>query len=151
MSDSEEEYGPIDSSWGSQTKKVEEPGWDSLIDKSIKIGPNGLGAGNLHRRGKNFKPIGEDLILAQRLNKPISKKKMQDAIRETEHNLALPKSNKSTSTTHSRKHSTNKQHSKTTVPSTTRVPVASNQDGGGSNWLQSSLVDVPFWGEATVR
>lgn len=158
MSDSEEEYGPIDTSWGSQKQAIKEPGWDSLVDPNIKAGPNNLGAGNLHRRGKNFKPISEDLILAQRLNKPVGKKKMQEAIRETEVNLGLPKgerNRKKSLDNAPRKFSqrstpTSKFKSNVQVPSTTRIPIASTESGSGSNWLQSSLVDVPFWGKAAV-
>lgn len=183
---SDDEYAPIEATtWGSQTPlqadnqsevAIEAKGWDSLLDPSVKEGPNNLGSGNLHRKGTNFKPIGEDLILAQRLNKPVGKKKMQDAIRETEANLGLPqgkdrkqrskkKPQVDTSVSNSRKfsHQTTFSSSTTTtttnrqpkpmnhveVPSTTRVPKFSENavDGGGSKWLQSSLVDTPFWNE----
>lgn len=180
---SDDEYAPIEATaWGSQTplqadSQSEAKGWDSLIDPSVKEGPNNLGSGNLHRKGTNFKPIGEDLILAQRLNKPVGKKKMQDAIRETEANLGLPqgkdrkqrskkKPQVDTSASNSRKFShqttfsssstTNRQPKPTNhveVPSTTRVPKLSENavDGGGSKWLQSSLVDTPFWSEKKVK
>lgn len=134
MSDSDDEYGPLESSWGSQKKATEEPGWDSLIDTSIKLGPHGLGAGNLHRRGKNFKPIGEELILAQRLNKPTSKKKKSDSTTTT---MNKPQ----------RKFTppSNQKKSSLPPPTTIRTPVSTN-----SNWSQASLVDVPFWGNTNT-
>lgn len=179
---SDDEYAPIEATtWGSQTplqsnnesEVIETKGWDSLLDPNMKVGPNNVGSGNLHRKGTNFKPIGEDLILAQRLNKPVGKKKMQDAIRETETHLGLPqgkdKKQRSKKKVHldnnnlnSRKFShqttslTTSRQQKTThveVPTTTRIPKLSENsvDGGGSKWLQSSLVDTPFWNEKKVR
>ncbi|KAG2197625.1 hypothetical protein INT47_006688 [Mucor saturninus] len=143
MSDSEDEYGPLESSWGSQKKAEKKPGWDSLLDTSVKLGPNGLGAGNLHRRGKNFKPIGEDMILAQRLNKPIATKKKKPEYTQ-------PHSSNNNSKQHHRQF--NKPPSsapkKTAPVLTTRTPVSTSE--GSSNWSQASLVDVPFWGNTTT-
>jgi hypothetical protein len=175
MSDSEDsEYGPVDATWGSQAPSTptttndndDQPkGWDSLIDHSVKL-KGDLGHGQLHRRGTNFKPITEDLILAQRLNKPVGKKKMQEAIRETESKLGLPISKEKNkprkkkvvttvdSTRKSRSStsmSTNRLQSQrhVEVPSTTRIPTASNC-GDGSSWLQSALVETPFWEQKKV-
>lgn len=157
MSDSEDEYGPIDTSWGLQTSSLttsnEPKGWDSLLDPNIKQGPNGLGAGNLHRKGRNFKPIGEEYILAQRLNKPQSKKTTAKQL-ETK-----PGSRNGADNKHKKKpvetNGTRKtQQNKTinAVPSTTRVPKLFNGDNsnGASKWLQSSLVDEPFWEKKKV-
>ncbi|KAG2202070.1 hypothetical protein INT47_006262 [Mucor saturninus] len=77
--DDDDEYEPISlSGWGDNAVKeeVESPSWDTLIDSNIKVKAGGVGSGNLHRRGGNFKPVSEDLILAQRLNKPIPGKKL---------------------------------------------------------------------------
>jgi hypothetical protein len=181
MSDSsDDEYAPIDiASWGSQAPSqsnnpAEEDtskDWDSLLDSKIKVGANGIGSGQLHRKGTNFKPVGEDLILAQRLNKPVGKTQMQSAVREVELSLGLPPSKEksprnkkkpqmdngtrkfSHKTSHSSTTNNNhrKQNSHFEVPSTIRVPSRTNSnDGGGSNWLQTSLVDTPFWTEKKV-
>jgi hypothetical protein len=173
-SDSDAEYGPLTATWGSQaspvatsthsdTIKAETAGWDSLIDPNIKTGPNDLGSGNLHRRGANFKPIDEELILAQRLNIQIPKKKMLDAIRQTEKNLGLPedkntrkgksKKKKATAATSSPDRFLHRNNSapppkKEPVPSTIRPPPPASSN---SNWLQSNLVDTPFWEKKEVR
>ncbi|KAG1467698.1 hypothetical protein G6F56_004262 [Rhizopus delemar] len=47
--------------------------WHTLTDPDFKLGPNDLGSGQLHRRGKNFIPISEEHVLANRLG---SKKKL---------------------------------------------------------------------------
>lgn len=81
-SESEDEYAPLQmSAWG--TQKVTEEGktevnvsmddWASLIDPSVKLKSNGIGTGQLHRQGKNFKPVDEQLILDRRLGKPLPK------------------------------------------------------------------------------
>lgn len=183
-SDSEDsEYGPLEATWGTQTPATtsnndndDQPkGWDSLLDPTVKL-KGDLGDGQLHRKGKNFKPINEDYILAQRLNKPVPKKKMQAAIRETESKLELPISKEKLSTSSrnkkktsfapsstftdstSRKFSTSSRMSFTNnhkpqhveVPSTTRAPLASS-GGDGSSWLKSSLVETPFWKQKKVK
>ncbi|KAI8137346.1 hypothetical protein BJV82DRAFT_357151 [Fennellomyces sp. T-0311] len=69
---SDDEYGPIATSWGDQTKaEPEKPAadWSSLENPNAKLGPSGLGSGDLHRKGRNYKPIDESLILQQRLKK----------------------------------------------------------------------------------
>ncbi|ORX57587.1 hypothetical protein DM01DRAFT_349422 [Hesseltinella vesiculosa] len=77
---SDDDYTPIAmASWGQQQMTPEPQassnenesnateGWQSLVDPNVKIGPNQLGSGGLHRKGKNYKPINEDDILKQRL------------------------------------------------------------------------------------
>jgi hypothetical protein len=180
--DSDDEYGPITATtWGSQVPstaassntpsdgKADTAGWESLLDPNIKTGPNDLGSGNLHRRGANFKPIDEELILARRLNIQIPKKKMQEAIRQTEKSLGLPE-DKSTRKGNSKKkkpasaaassperfsHKPLRNNSappprKTLehVPSTIRPPPPSSSN---SKWLQSNLVDTPFWEKKEVK
>ncbi|KAI9478606.1 MAG: hypothetical protein EXX96DRAFT_571535 [Benjaminiella poitrasii] len=121
MSDSDDEYGPLAATWGSQTPVANDSSdnvdaWKTLIDPDAEVGPNDLGSGNLHRRGHNYKPIGEELILAQRLKIQVPKKKMQEAIRKTESDLSLPKgSNKG----HKKKNTANSN--KTNARSTTRT------------------------------
>ncbi|KAI9319908.1 hypothetical protein BX666DRAFT_1917291 [Dichotomocladium elegans] len=73
---SDDEYGPIASTWGDQTANVPSDvreidviaGWRSLSDPNAKIGASGLGSGGLHRKGKNYKPVDEELILKHRKN-----------------------------------------------------------------------------------
>ncbi|KAG2237515.1 hypothetical protein INT48_005551, partial [Thamnidium elegans] len=149
MSDSEDDYGPIDTSWGLQTSNPTTPneskGWDSLVDPNIKIGPNGLGSGDLHRKGRNFKPIEEEYILAQRLNKPPPKKtlskttnKRDTAGRRDVKHKKKPEGNGS-------------RHIQQSNPlSTIRVPKPTTEENGASKWLQSSLVDEPFWEKKKV-
>lgn len=167
MSDSDEEYGPITTSWGTQApvEPAKPEGWDSLIDPSVKVGPNDVGSGNLHRRGTNFKPINEELILAQRKNIQVPKKKMLEAIRATEMTLGLPetkekprkaKPKKKSGKPTLDKFSHSKPHAPTTnyiplPPSTTRPPPSTTRppppatDGNSSSWLNTNLVDTPFW------
>ncbi|KAI9496247.1 hypothetical protein BDB00DRAFT_809625, partial [Zychaea mexicana] len=65
------------SSWGEQTTtkegtteyNVSAEGWAALIDPNFKLGPGGLGSGNLHRKGGNYRPVDEEYILNHRLKK----------------------------------------------------------------------------------
>ncbi|KAJ8662300.1 hypothetical protein O0I10_001993 [Lichtheimia ornata] len=41
--------------------------WHSLGDSTAPIKPGGIGLGNLHRKGANYKPITDEAILQQRL------------------------------------------------------------------------------------
>lgn len=66
---SDDEYGPLASTWGDQAKDTNADvieAWRSLADPNAKLGPKGLGSGGLHRRGKNYKPVDEEVILKQR-------------------------------------------------------------------------------------
>ncbi|GAA5804905.1 hypothetical protein HPULCUR_010414 [Helicostylum pulchrum] len=78
VDEDDDEYEPLSiSGWGENAAKEEEPAtWNNLIDTSIKVKAGGVGSGDLHRRGGNFKPLSEASILAQRLNKPIPGKKL---------------------------------------------------------------------------
>ncbi|KAI9314041.1 hypothetical protein BX666DRAFT_1969666 [Dichotomocladium elegans] len=44
--------------------------WHTLIDHNFKDRNDGLGSGNLHRAGTNFKPVDEEAILRQRYKLP---------------------------------------------------------------------------------
>ncbi|CAO3642803.1 unnamed protein product [Mucor hiemalis] len=80
---SDDEYAPLElSSWGAQAVTTESgqtqvtvsmDGWQSLIDPSVKLKAGGVGSGQLHRKGGNFKPLDEAYIIQQRLGKPIPK------------------------------------------------------------------------------
>lgn len=152
MSDSEEEYGPICATWGAQAPATTDPtdAWKTLIDPNVQVGPNELGSGNLHRRGHNFKPIDEEIILAQRNKVQISKKKMKEAIKQSGAALGLPtspppqhhkKKSNSTSTRTTTTTTTNRKHV-ADIPtlSTLRPPPQKN-----SLWSTSNLVETPFW------
>ncbi|KAI8637056.1 hypothetical protein BD408DRAFT_425228 [Parasitella parasitica] len=155
MTDSDEEYGPIAATWGNQVP-VQPAGWHSLVDPDVKIGPNDVGSGNLHRRGTNYKPIDEELILAHRKNIQVSKKTMMEAIRTTELTLGLPESKEKPRKGKPKKKAADrflqpKPHPLATShipppppPSTTRIP-PSAANGVSSSWLNSNLVDTPFW------
>lgn len=66
-SDSDDDYEPLDltvegfHSTGTQ-------GWGTLLDPQIKIDAS---CGQLHRQGRNFRPIDEQLIVDRRLGKPL--------------------------------------------------------------------------------
>ncbi|CAO0790889.1 unnamed protein product [Mucor circinelloides] len=163
MSDcSDDEYGPITASWGTQApvEPAKPTGWDSLIDPNVKVGPNDVGSGNLHRRGTNYKPINEELILAHRKNIQVPKKKMLEAIRQTEMTLGLPESKEKPRKGKPKKKATGKPtpdklshtrpYAPTTnyvsappPPSTTRPPPPPSTNG--SSWSNTNLVDTPFW------
>ncbi|KAI8367045.1 hypothetical protein BD560DRAFT_447735 [Blakeslea trispora] len=160
MSDSEEEYRPLAATWGDQAPTTAQQDWNSLLDPTIKAGPNNLGNGNLHRKGKNYKPIDEEYILAHRKNIQVPKKEMKEAIRKTEEALGLPESKRTTNTKkkpgNSRKNSTvphasqpsqktalSPKRSKPLELMTIRSPPLN--DEVGLKWSQAALVDTPFW------
>ncbi|KAG1058036.1 hypothetical protein G6F43_000155 [Rhizopus delemar] len=134
MSDSDDEYGPITSTWGSQSN-TSDPlvSWHSLADPNAKTGPNGLGSGNLHRRGKNFVPISEEQILAQRLNQGSTKKKLVP--KET------PKKTNSTK-------KTGTFTKKIESPAISSRPLLKNQVN--NSWNSQTLVETPFWENTTA-
>ncbi|KAI7856459.1 hypothetical protein BDC45DRAFT_502787, partial [Circinella umbellata] len=87
---SDEEYAPIvATAWGDQAgtnttattaenNENEDNGpksWNDLIDPTFKVQANGLGGGNLHRKGRNYKPVDEQVILNQRHRIPNPPKK----------------------------------------------------------------------------
>lgn len=136
MSESDDEYGPVAATWGSQsTTTASTASWLTLVDPDAKTGPNGLGSGQLHRKGRNFVPISEQDILAHRMSHGSSKKKL--GTKET----PLPK--KST-----RKISNKpvKRPETPVQPSLTR-PSSKNQEA--SPWNSLNLVETPFWENAS--
>ncbi|OBZ90102.1 hypothetical protein A0J61_01871, partial [Choanephora cucurbitarum] len=75
------EYAPIEATaWGSQSIAADGTtnvnltvqGWESLIDPNIKVKDGGIGSGQLHRQGRNFQPIDEQMIIDRRLGKPVA-------------------------------------------------------------------------------
>lgn len=145
MSDSDEEYGPICSTWGTQAPAAQSnddntDAWKTLIDPNVKVGPNDLGSGNLHRQGRNFKPIDEELILAQRNKVQISKKKTKKSSSTT---TSSPSSTKKKSiSTPTNKHKPKEFNNNIPQFTTLRPPPPPQQN---SAWSSSNLVETPFW------
>lgn len=142
-SDEEEEIPLQISSWGTQTAtpdgtpqiNVTMGGWASLIDPNVKIKPGGIGTGNLHRKGANYKPVDEQYILMQRLkNQPIpksvtgGKKKSRSRGGKSKKSSATPPPPPST------KLSAPSRYSRPAPPS-----------GDGSAWGFGQLASEPFW------
>lgn len=78
----EEDDAPLQiSSWGTQTidthgttnVSIPASSWASLIDPNFKVQANGIGSGQLHRKGGHYKPVDEQLIIDRRLGKPLPK------------------------------------------------------------------------------
>ena len=84
---SDDEYAPIvATAWGDQAatttatennenKDNVPKSWNDLVDPTFKVQANGLGGGNLHRQGRNYKPVDEQFILNQRHRIPNPPKK----------------------------------------------------------------------------
>ena len=145
--DSEEEDLPLQiSSWG--TQKVNDSGttevnltmegWKSLIDPNAKIGPNGIGTGNLHRRGANFKPVDEENILNHRLKKgPIQPK--APGAKKKKKKAPTPKPTPPPS---ARGRGGYGGRVPRPPPSTTRPPPSGMSATG---WGAGKLAETPFW------
>lgn len=144
----DDDYESVEiAAWGDNAKKEESLSWNNLIDESVKVKAGGIGSGDLHRRGGNFKPLSEATILAQRLSKPIPGKK----------NPAKPAS----TTVKKKKKKAVKPAPATTTPSKfavarkpyipapiyklpERKPAA---NAPPSTWGSTPLVETPFWEE----
>ncbi|KAI8579171.1 hypothetical protein K450DRAFT_243108 [Umbelopsis ramanniana AG] len=97
----EEWNAPITAAWGAPSSEqepgsVEENdgsgdvnGWHQIADPNAKLRADGVGAGNLHRQGKNFKPVDESYIVNQRLGKAAPKKTQAKPV--PVHTKATPK------------------------------------------------------------
>ncbi|RCI03804.1 hypothetical protein CU098_009552 [Rhizopus stolonifer] len=142
--DDDSEYEDIEiTSWGDNVKS-EPATWDSLIDHSTKVKAGGIGNGDLHRRGANFKPVSEDFILAQRLKKPIPsalggkkpKKKSKKKPKDT-----TPFSNTTRATAPIVRHS---NADRPYVP-ITHKPMAQRAAPINSVWGMANLSSEPFW------
>lgn len=146
--DSEEEDLPLQiSSWG--TQKVNDSGttevnltmegWKSLIDPNAKIGPNGIGTGNLHRRGANFKPVDEENILNHRLKKGPIQPKAPGSKKKKKKKAPTPRP---TPTPPSRGRGGYAGRVPRPPPSTTRPPPSGMS---GTGWGSGKLAETPFW------
>ena len=148
--DSEEEEMPLQiSSWG--TQKVNDSGttevnltmegWKSLIDPNAKIGPNGIGTGNLHRRGANFKPVDEENILNHRLKKGPLHPKEPGAKKKKKKKAPTPRPTPPPSSARGRGARVPRP-----PPSTTRPPPSGIS---GTGWGSGKLAETPFWEQPT--
>ncbi|KAL0079924.1 hypothetical protein F4703DRAFT_1174332 [Phycomyces blakesleeanus] len=72
LHDSSDDFGPLANTWGSQPKPLAD--WNALIDPDSVKTSRGIGSGNLHRKGPNFIPVDEQVIISQRLKKGVSTK-----------------------------------------------------------------------------
>jgi hypothetical protein len=159
MSDSDDEYGPLQATWGSQAPAAaaESAGWDSLKDPNAKLTEKGLGTGQLHRKGKNFKPIDEEVIISQRLQKNSSKKKGSNSRSFSQDNTSTTSTHNhrktslpSTSSSQQYQRAKNKQSSffTPTSPPTRRSSSLAgriSRSAKSNNAWSRPLVDTPFW------
>lgn len=134
QTDSDSEYEDIEiAGWGDNAKQ--EVTWDTLIDPSVKVKAGGIGSGDLHRKGGNFKPLSEAAILAQRLNKGAPSKKSTKPKKPKKKPSAVaapPKFGK-----------VNRPYVPTVRPSVpTRAPI---KNPSASTWGSAPLSDTPFW------
>ncbi|KAI7877049.1 hypothetical protein K492DRAFT_239415 [Lichtheimia hyalospora FSU 10163] len=75
-----EHYSPLNiTSWGDQHNNTADnnsiAAWHSIADSNTQVKAGGIGLGNLHRKGSNFKPVAEEAILQQRLKQLTTKDK----------------------------------------------------------------------------
>lgn len=147
--ESDDEYGPVVSSWGDQPGANNAGGWDSLIDPTIKIQANGIGSGNLHRKGRNFRPVAEEEILRQRTKQPAPKQKKDKESKPAPKAAAKSFVGKQSASKPPVKHkpspaapSSSSRNPRPTPPAfnTLRPPPQ-----GNSAWKAGVLLETPFW------
>jgi len=149
--ESDDDYAPIQiQGWGNQTVNngrtteitVSKEGWASLIDPSIQLKAGGIGSGQLHRKGGNFKPVDEQYIVNQRLGKPIPKSIGGGSKKKK------GKKKKSGGSAPSKAPSRAPSKPRPFLPP---APVRSSRPPlppSKSAWGQQSLADTPFWESA---
>ncbi|KAI8390055.1 hypothetical protein BD560DRAFT_162 [Blakeslea trispora] len=124
-------------SWG-ENAQSEPATWDSLIDESIKTKAGGIGSGNLHRRGGNFKPLSDEHILAMRLKKPIPGSGASQSKKKKPKKKKVPTVN-AISSTRTRINRPYVPLSIKTAPVNQRAPPSQ------SVWSTTNLSSEPFW------
>ncbi|CEJ02733.1 hypothetical protein RMCBS344292_16728 [Rhizopus microsporus] len=148
--ESDEECAPLQiAGWGTQKinkegtteVSVSMDGWASLIDPTVQIKSNGIGTGQLHRQGRNFKPVDEQLILDQRLGKPLPKgglngEKKKKKKKSKSGQLPPPPPPPPQQQQQSRAPKPLK-----IAPNRGRPPI----QPGSSAWATDKLVETPFW------
>ncbi|CEP11482.1 hypothetical protein [Parasitella parasitica] len=143
----DDDLPPVAAAWGTQTIEKDGTtnvsltvsGWQSLIDPSVKTKAGGIGSGQLHRAGTNFKPIDEQDIIDRRLGKPVKgglgggKKKKKLKKKPTANGAVnMPPAQK------------------TRPLSTSLIPPSSSANRGreaitSGPWGSGSLSSTPFW------
>ncbi|KAI7908118.1 uncharacterized protein BX663DRAFT_493043 [Cokeromyces recurvatus] len=107
--------------------------WSDLIDPEYKLKSDGIGSGNLHRKGRNYKPVSEDIILNHRQhNAPIRRSRV--AIKEHKR-LIKPSSNAYISSTIN------------TRDTHIRSSINLENEFSNSRWGAQPLTSTPFWEE----
>lgn len=144
--ESDDEYAPLQiSGWGTQQTQegttevtVSMEGWSSLVDPTVKMKAGGIGSGQLHRKGKNFKPVDEQLILDRRLGKPLPKGGLNGEAKKKK-----KKKGKGGAPPQSKMPPPPPKPSKTMPPTfnRNRPPIKP----GASAWSSNALVETPFW------
>ncbi|CAM0136582.1 hypothetical protein VKS41_003384 [Umbelopsis sp. WA50703] len=183
--DDEEWDAPITASWGVAAaapvtpEDIDQTGgsgdvksWHTIADPNAKIRADGVGAGNLHRKGKNFQPVDEQQILNQRLGKAVPKSKTKQVAvskRTTKVSIQPFAGNKAPhvmSAVGMGKKAAKKARQSAIAMAAERAraiekeaaakhpvkPVAHPDPHVGSLWKAGgSLVDTPFWEQASSR
>ncbi|KAJ2959664.1 hypothetical protein NQZ79_g4902 [Umbelopsis isabellina] len=182
----EEWDAPITASWGvpaaaaraapetqdQSNGTVDVKGWHQIADPNAKIRADGVGAGNLHRKGKNFQPVDEQQILNQRLGKAIPKNKSkQIAVSKKTKKVSIQpiagnKPPHVMSDPGTGKKAAKKARASVTSAAAERAraveregaakqpdkPMANPDPHVNSVWKAgTSLVDTPFWEQASSR
>ncbi|KAL0076749.1 hypothetical protein J3Q64DRAFT_1770551 [Phycomyces blakesleeanus] len=122
--------------------------WNSLMDPNVKIKASGIGSGNLHRKGANFKPVDEQMILNQRLGKggPMPKSASSRGGKKKRGGFSAGTS-RPTPKPFSSKYKPYTPAPPSNVPSTTRRPPPGSQN---TAWGSGTLADTPFWEKAAT-
>lgn len=119
-------YSPLNiSTWGEQQDNTLDnsiAAWHSIADPNTQISAGGVGLGNLHRKGGNYKPITDEAILQQRLKQPLTTKE------KTNKKSQQPKPKK--------------------IPTAERPEIFANRQAAGG-WGTGKLLSVPFWEQSS--
>ncbi|KAF7732055.1 hypothetical protein EC973_007160 [Apophysomyces ossiformis] len=143
----DDDYGPLKiSSWGDNPAtptQQQNMDWGCLIDPTVKLKPGGVGMGQLHRSGANYKPVEEDIILAQRMK--VAPKKANVPTPVVVQTSTKKKKKKKASTSQTTVHIPSvrpQRHSPSTTPA--QVSQAIN------SWGSGQLTETPFWHQASL-
>ncbi|CDH55451.1 predicted protein [Lichtheimia corymbifera JMRC:FSU:9682] len=100
--------------------------WHQLGDSTLQVKPGGIGLGNLHRKGANYKPITDEAILQQRLRQ--QQQQQQGQLSGKEKATTHPKPKK--------------------IPTAERPELFANRQAAGG-WGSGKLLSVPFWEQSS--
>ncbi|CEG75245.1 hypothetical protein RMATCC62417_10319 [Rhizopus microsporus] len=144
--ESDEEYAPLQiAGWGTQKinkegtteVSVSMDGWASLIDPTVQVKSNGIGTGQLHRQGRNFKPVDEQLILDRRLGKPLPKGGLNGGKKKKKSKSGQPQPQPPPP----QQQQPRAPKPLKIAPNRGRPPI----QPGSSAWATGKLVETPFW------